>query len=375
MTPRKGKMQIVYDFFKKEIEDGKYALGELFPTEAEIAQQFSTSRPTIAKALNLLKKEGYVERKAGYGTSVIKDSTQSEDHEYKFGILIPNIKDTEIFEPIFGEIARQANTNNFTLVVDENNFSLMWGENTSFIEVSKDYAEQIAHNYAEQGVDGVFFTPLELFSEFNSINNSICNIFTEAQIPVVLLDSDIVSYPNNSPFDLVSMCQITAGYKVAKHLIEKGCKKIVFLSAENVASTVHQRFIGARLAVEESSLDNCAIEKIIALHSARATAERIIASDNLCSLICYNDAVAAKLIPEFTNLGITIPQDLKIIGFDDVKYSKLLSIPLSSYTQPCISIGRAAVNVMLQRMKNPEGPPVRHLIEGKLVERASTQNK
>lgn len=375
MTPRKGKMQIVYDFFKKEIEDGKYALGELFPTEAEIARQFSTSRPTIAKALNLLKKEGYVERKAGYGTSVIKDNSQQDMQEYKFGILIPNIKDTEIFEPIFGEIARQANKNNFTLVVDENNFSLMWGENTSVMEGSKDYAEQIARNYAEQGVDGVFFTPLELFSDSDFINNSICNIFTEANIPLVLLDSDIVPYPNNSKYDLVSMCQITAGYKVARHLIEKGCDKIIFLSARNVASTVEQRYIGARLAIEESGLPPAAIEKFTASQSARETAEQIAASGNLCSLICYNDAAAAKLIPEFISLGIKIPEDLKIIGFDDVKYSKLLSIPLSSYTQPCLSIGRAAVNIMLQRLQNPDSPPVRHLIEGRLVERASTQNK
>ena len=238
MNPRKGKMQRIYDFFKKEIDEGRYSYGELFPTEASIAIQFKTSRPTIAKALNLLKEEGYVTRKAGYGTAVIKKISAEKIEEHRLGTIIPYLKDTEIFEPIFGEIAQQANSKNFSLAIDENNFSLMWGGNSYIEGQGQEYALQIAKRYIEQQVDGVFFSPLEFSEQALDINMAICNQFKDAGIPMVLLDRDFTSFPRSSAHDLVSMNHIIAGYEVAKHLIKLNCENILFLSTPNAANTI-----------------------------------------------------------------------------------------------------------------------------------------
>ncbi len=372
MNPRKGKMQIVYDFFKKEIEDGNYSYGELFPTESDIAFRFNASRPTIAKALNLLKEEGYVTRKAGYGTTVVKEIHNQKSDEYTFGSLIPYLKDTEIFEPIFGEIANRANDNNFSLAVDENNFSLMWGGNRILSTESHEFALQIARNYVAQKVDGVFFSPLELSNDAVDINHSICELFSNANIPIVLLDRDFTNYPSTSSRDLVCMDHITAGYEIAKHLIDIGCTEIMFLSSDYVANTIDQRYIGVCIAAKEAPEREIKVKKVKTASTTSKTVENILRTERLCSLICYNDAIAAKIIPEFLERGVKIPQDLKVAGFDDVKYAKLLSIPLTTYRQPCLDIARAAVNILLERIKHPSTPTCTHQIKGELIIRQST---
>ena len=73
------------------------------------------------------------------------------------------------------------------------------------------------------------------------------------------------------------------------------------------------------------------------------------------------------------NEGIKIPEELKVIAFDDVEYSKLFSIPLSSYVQPCREFALAAVNTMLLRVKNPNHPYMRLFIKGEVVVRQSTR--
>ena len=83
--------------------------------------------------------------------------------------------------------------------------------------------------------------------------------------------------------------------------------------------------------------------------------------------------MAADLKRKLLDAGIRIPDTLKVAGFDDVKYAGLLSVPLTTYRQPCTEIGRTAVNTMLNRLANPGFAPVRVNLLGELVVRSSTR--
>ena len=373
MDKRKSKMQIVYDFFKNEIESGAYLPGELFPSEAHIASQFNVSRPTIAKAKNLLREQGFIAKKKGYGTIVASNKQLNKQQELKFGVLIPSIGATGIFEPIWGMIADRSSVKGFKLVVNEENLSLMWGRGSITSEHNGRNAELLARKYAEEGVDGIFFAPLELFAQANEINHNVVEICQEAEIPVVLLDNDLVDYPQTGNFDLVCMDHVEAGYTVAKHLIDNGSRKIVFLTAEYVAKTIYKRIIGAKMALLDAGLSPESLEVIVTKWARNDDClEKIKLIEKPDSLICFNDTPAAALIPELIENGYDIPRNFKVIGFDDSNYASLLKIPLSSYKQPCEAIAENAVNMLLSRIENPDMPARTVSIKGSLVVRDST---
>ncbi len=373
MTPKKSKVAIIHDFFKNEIELGKYAPNDVLPSENEVAETFETSRPTVAKAFNMLKDIGYIERKAGFGTYVIYTPEHKQSSNYKFGMLIPHMYNTEIYEPICGEIASLGKTNNFSIIINEHNLALTSALKNFDIREVENTATMIANSYVQKKVNGVFMAPFEHFKEAYATSEAIYNIFTRAGIPIVYIDSDYAEYPATSNSDLITLDQIEAGFQVTKHLIEEGCKSFVFVNGNFVANTIAQRLIGVKLALKKYNIPDTALSEIIRDNDPEVTARNILNVKNRESLICYNDAVAAYILPSLISEGVNIPEEMKVIAFDDVEYAKLFSIPLSTYVQPCREIAFRAVNAMLLRVQNPSHPYIRLFVKGEVVVRQSTR--
>ena len=70
-------------------------------------------------------------------------------------------------------------------------------------------------------------------------------------------------------------------------------------------------------------------------------------------ILCANDYTAGQLMHSLLNSGIKVPGDVRVVGFDDVKYASLLPVPLTTLRQPCFEIGMAAMQAMLARLENP----------------------
>ena len=161
--------------------------------------------------------ENYLGRKAGYGTFIKeRKTTQSDTKELTLGLLIPALGETEIFEPICGQIANLA---------DSYNFNLVWGGGGNMHDKASVIAEQLATKYISQEVDGVFFTPIELEDNCQQINDRILKMFKAVNIPVVLLDRDVVAPPLKSEYDVIGINNSEAGYIIGQHLVEKAVKK------------------------------------------------------------------------------------------------------------------------------------------------------
>src|SRR5512143_1213107 len=92
------KHQQVYGALERSIHSGRWKRGERSPSEAELVRQFGASRITIGRALRDLKLAGLVERRAGSGTFV---SAERPSGALSFGLLIPDLGETEIFEAIW----------------------------------------------------------------------------------------------------------------------------------------------------------------------------------------------------------------------------------------------------------------------------------
>jgi GntR family transcriptional regulator of arabinose operon len=99
--------------------------------------------------------------------------------------------------------------------------------------------------------------------------------------------------------------------------------------------------------------------------------QSLMKADRIDGFLCANDHIAGHLMHSLIALGYDVPNDVRIVGVDDVKYAKLLPVPLTTQHQPCRDIGKEAIALMLNRIANPEMPPRDVLLDCHLVVRQS----
>jgi GntR family transcriptional regulator of arabinose operon len=116
-------------------------------------------------------------------------------------------------------------------------------------------ASQACQATGPKKVSGVFFAPLELTPQRDTINRTIARVFDKAGIPIVLLDRDLVSYPARSRYDLVGIDNRRAGYTITAHLLRCGCRRVMFVGRPGSAPTVDARIAGYCEALEQASGD------------------------------------------------------------------------------------------------------------------------
>ena len=89
------------------------------------------------------------------------------------------------------------------------------------------------------------------------------------------------------------------------------------------------------------------------------------------AIVCANDLTAARLMQVLLGFGLRIPEDVRVVGMDDVKYASLLPVPLTTVHQDCAGIGAVAMATMLERLEHPELPFRDVLVSTRLVVRRS----
>ena len=209
--PGQFKYQYVYDELHRMVAGGHYRAGDRLPTEVELSERFGVSRPTVTRALNALQDEGLISRRTGSGSYVERDARVSTDNRL-FGLLIPGLGKGEIFEPICTQIAARA---------EQNDFSLLWSGSHIRTEEAAAVLVDVARRYIDNHVAGVFFEPLELSPSFDTINRRVVDMLREAGIPIVLLDSDYLPFPQRSEYDLVGIDNFRSGYLVTEHYLKQ----------------------------------------------------------------------------------------------------------------------------------------------------------
>jgi len=200
------KYQQVYTALRRDIQSGRLASGDRLPSEADLVRLFGASRITVGRAVRDLQNAGLVERRAGSGTFV---RSTKKSAGLSFGLLIPDLGETDIFEPIcHGMMASP-------LAAEH---ALVWGS-LSNTGSRQDDAWRLCRQYIERRVSGVFFAPLELAPEKDDVNARIARALDDADIPIVLLDRTVVPYPRRGHHDLVGIDNRRAGYVITEHLL------------------------------------------------------------------------------------------------------------------------------------------------------------
>jgi GntR family transcriptional regulator of arabinose operon len=350
----------IFDRLSGDIIAGRYTPGQKLPSEAALVKKYDVSRITVSRALRELQQQGLIDRAAGSGTFV-RGSAPSRRENLLFGLIIPNLGETEIFEPICQGIAAAPNANGH---------GLLWGQADAGSADKEGQALQLCRQYIARAVSGVFFAPLELSERSDEINQQIMKSLKQARIPVVLLDRrPEQDARNRDRADLVGIDNYRAGYLAADHLVRLGARRIGFIAYKNQASTVKARCRGYKDAL--SAISPQTTESRIFLVSPGDRLTLPPAARDCDAYVCANDRVAGRVMQTLLSKGIRIPHDIRLVGIDDVNYAGLLPAPLTTVHQPCRDIGETALRVMLERLDRPHAPARDVLLDCELVIRES----
>jgi GntR family transcriptional regulator of arabinose operon len=173
LPARQPKYRRIVESLRNSILSGQYRNGARLPSEAELVRRFGVSRMTAVKAMQQLQQEGLLVRRTGSGTYAAGGvGTQNP----AFGLIIPDLGETEIFEPICKGMARSP---------DAQGHSLSWGHSRTSSVSKEDEAEHLCRQYIEQQVAGVFFAPLEFSGRRDQVNHRILKALSAARIPVI----------------------------------------------------------------------------------------------------------------------------------------------------------------------------------------------
>lgn len=360
-TSKGPKYKRIHLELRKALEDGTYGPGNKLPSESELVESFCASRPTVRRALAQLESEGLVQRRMGSGTIV---SHRSRPQALVFGLLIPELGTTEIFEPICQGISQ---------AYVGRQHDLLWGPAFLKDASNEAQAEHLCRYYIERKVSGVFFAPMEHFAGGDELNLSVARALDEAGIPIVLLDRDVALFPARSKYDLVGIDNHRAGYVLTTYLLDTGSRRVAFLAKPYSAHTVDARVGGYQAALQFHL--GCDAKPLVRWTDPGdvAAVKEFLERVKPDAILCANDYTAAQLMATLSAIGIQVPSQIRVAGIDDVKYARLLQTPLTTIRQPCLEIGSTALLAMLDRIARPAAPSRDFIVDFQLVIRKSTE--
>lgn len=220
----------------------------------------------------------------------------------------------------------------------------------------------------QQRVQGVLITPVE--GEHDRLEQLI-----DRGTPAVLLAHRSRRLDRCAAF----VDDVFGGRMAAEHLLSQGHRRLAFVGGPSTSSQVDERRQGAAAAVAaaggESSLEIVEVPSL-SFASGLHAAERLAAfpaDARPTALFCANDSLALGMMQGLCALGLRIPDDVALIGYDDIDYAAAATVPLSSIRQPRKELGRVAAELLLEEID--AGDRHRHrqvLFAPELIVRASS---
>lgn len=186
-------------------------------------------------------------------------------------------------------------------------------------------------------------------------------------VQVVFLDVR----PDEPYADAVVVNNAEAAYEAVRHLIEHGRRRVGILGFRSGLSTGRERLEGYRRAVQEARLRPLAVISQLGAEHAEEAARRLLRR-RPDAVFAANNTMALAVLRAARTLGVRIPEDCALLGFDDVDWMAVSDPPLSTVAQPLYELGSTAARLLLERLggQGPPNPAIR-ILRARLVLRRS----
>jgi LacI family transcriptional regulator len=260
--------------------------------------------------------------------------------------------------PFFNDVVRGAEDE-----ASRHNIAILYGNTDEDVSREKLYLDL----FEEQQVRGVLISP------YGDILPRLERLRSRG-ISAVLVDR----FGGSSRFSSVSVDSVAGGRMAVEHLIETGRRRIAFVGGPFDIRQVNDRLAGARVAAENAEHVELEVVATAAMtvDEGAAAGARIVSrprSEWPDALFAANDLIALGLLQSLVVGGrMLVPDEIAIIGFDDIAFAGAAAVPLSSMRQPSGMIGRTALRILLEETADPEHIPRQTVFQPELVVRRST---
>ncbi|WP_394468359.1 GntR family transcriptional regulator [Leuconostoc mesenteroides] len=355
-----NKYEIVKKDILEKILSGEYDKNQQLPTESEMMTAFSVSRYTVRRAISDLENEKHVYRVQG-GGSFVADWSAAKKYEEIPKVI--GILSTHVASYIFPAIIDGADQ-----VLSENGFSLILA-NTH----NDPKRERTAlTNLMSQNLGGLIIEPTQ--SAIDTPNIDLYQKIAQLNIPMVFINA---SYNNFEGTTLVSDDK-NAIYQVTEYLIKRGHKRITGVFQVSDVQGIYRLngFLQSyqnhpNILPESSSIMYKSDEVNEALQNMR---ELLVKNPDQrpTAVIAYNDQLAIRIVDLIHEVGLKVPQDISVIGFDDFQLSQYLSPRLTTVSHAKEKMGQDAARLLLQKIKHHKVESI--VYHSQLIERESVSD-
>jgi len=263
------------------------------------------------------------------------------------GVVVPNI-DNPFFNEIAKAIEDEAYRNGYRLTLCSSN------EDVEKERVNIDL-------FASMNADGIILmtNEEEIFKKVES-----------SKIPVVVLDRETA---HGNEVACVQSDNYTGGRLAMEHLLNCGCKRIVAMRGPRNISSGRQRFEGYLKVCGERGVIPAFVDCGYDFEVGQSKTEELLKKyPDVDGIIAANDMIAMAVYKVLTRAGKRVPEDIQLIGFDNIKLSQLMTPELTTVEQRIPDMGRQATRILLDHI---EGKPVlrNNIFPVKLIERETTR--
>lgn len=370
----------IAEYLKDKIRNSELMPGEKLPTEMKLAEMFNVSRITSKKALEELEKENLIYRRRGSGSFVSngKKSSEIPKETIKNNLVKPKV--IAFILPFDSTSGRLIDTIKGAAEILESRQYYLTLNNAG--RSTKREKELLSELYTSD-IRGIIYYP-----KSDSKNLDLLYLLSVYEYPLVVIDKSYesisLSYVVSDNFD--------GGYKAAEQLIKLRHKRIGFVSDIKIedATSVRKRYFGYCKALTDNGIfvDNEIVE--FGLKDSNNSPfevnnfiENLEQKQGLKNMLTYlrdkgvtaiqaiNDYIAINLIHACSEMNIKVPEQLSIIGFDNIETSAFPNVELSTIEQNFYEIGRHAAQILLDKIEHGSSNHVQRVLPVKLIERKS----
>jgi GntR family transcriptional regulator, arabinose operon transcriptional repressor len=327
------------DHLRKQIESRALLPGERLAAEPELAEQFGLSRGTVRQALTLLVEEGLLKRVQGKGTFILGKAVTGA--KALVGVIVPYLRDS-LTVGILRGVER---------TMRASGYSLIYGSSDGLFS---EECEQIRRLQDNQ-ISGLIQMPISCSNEA-----AVLSQILSPHLPLVVIDRRIPGYDASS----VMVDNFGGGVMAVEHLLERGHRRIACIMHQGYVSSIEERVRGYEHAMRMAGLTPLAAVPLVwhgPTHEGLPpsftddemlpVAQLLQSADRPTALFCVNDFIAHGVIQFVHKSGWKVPEDLALVGFDDIPLASFMPAPLTTIAQPTQEIGCRAAQLLLNQIK------------------------